>query len=1090
MRDDGKRFTIRYREASEDNRNILDGLPTRKEKRAWVGFLREKEWTIFSPTKIDFKRYRDLLKTDPSLHAWIAQETDPVLIAECLAAKYPHIFYTIEQVYEIYTDWKIQYTKSGGSHGAPLPDPLPIPEHLIEALEASELEMVARRLLRKEIKALNRDPKAAIEKINEWIKKTTHVKERKLFTHVRNLMSDLARDRFPAFVSELVAGMPFPSMHVRLWVRQILERCNALIVGDVGTQKTSAAVIGLEELRCRSAIVICRSYAKEMWESEIRRYYVAQMNPYVVQGVRDIKKLERMSPKDLRRHRFIIVGYGNLQFGTDGDDGNPKYCDRLLRALKRLQPDSVIIDEAHAIKGGGARALRVIELAQHASVKHRIMLTATPFENHPNEVAHLAALLDPKNFRSEQEFLAMCRDNPRIFFGLMSKRMCDYFAQEDVLDLPRTNLTIHGYFPRFDLACPKDMREVHDAIQNDGRLEARQQVVRMTRFLAVPPIARNWYPELADAPCFRDPLSNPKIRFLKEQVAKLIKTGKVVIASGIFAAGITREFANADDDSDLVIATLLEQWFPGQVLRIDGSTDRGKSPHGSGKAARQDIQERWQTDPNARILIASVPAAAESLNFALKRVPGSVEKMTIFYLTLPWKPTQYLQFNGRFHRPGTEVPIEVYTLAIKGTADEALLELNERKWKNFLIGVHGMPLLVEEEGAIERATFDKLVCSPSQWLREGFAKMMGMGETGIEEFLQKTLREMPIADTMARYYLENEDRGTPGHVSRIIVPTLQRWHESGVIPSWEDVLDVGPGPLILERKLNAPIAAIEINPRMLDVGRTHSYHGGKNAIEGRASRMPAEWTGRFSLVAASLLLDLTSRKAKKSEEAIERVRILQECHRVLKRDGYLWCVLQKNCFDDESFDAFLEIMQFYGFEPVKPWSNRIEALDHKEHPFSCWSILLRKHTELHDVKPPCPLFVYERIRETKVRKKRPRKIGVETAPIVPDLTIHQQFAIRDGSGTLLSVEEAAAKVGRTAPPTPEYLERLYVELVGRFKLGDSNVAQELRKQIVRIQPRSQSDLKEVWKRIRSLPGAPHVSWAVLNRVARPFFLAS
>lgn len=1068
-----KKPVLRVREASDLNREMALGITDPEKRRSFIEHLRKKEWVVFTPRGIDYERLNALAANDDELRYYLEHETDPVLISTFLAHNYGQIFLGIDHVYRVYTEWNIRRMKVSGYHAGNREE-LRIPDHLLEAMKDDELEMIARRWLRKEIRQLNQHPKIVLKDVARKLRIERNPKQRRLLEHLRRLIQGLMSERYPAFIDEINAN-PFPSFHVRLWVREIEKRKSALIVGDVGTHKTSAAVIGLECLGCKATVVICRSYAKEMWQTEIQKYFREPMDPLVFDGASDLERLERMKPADLRRHRFIIVGYGAIQSGHEDEEEDDTNGERLVELLSRLRPDSIVIDEAHIIKGSSERSNRIRRLAQSASIRHRLMLSATPFENHPNEVALMATLLDPKTFPTEEVFYAMCRDNPRMFFGLMSQRMCDYFAQEDVLDLPPTNLTLNQFFPTVRLKCPADMRRVHTALQEDGSREARQQASRMMQFLSVPYVARNWYQGLESSECFHDPLANPKLAYLREEIAKLIKKGKVVVASGIFASGITRRVNGAEHELSIYeVASILESWFPGQVLRIDGT-----NPTGDGSGSRKDIQNRWRTDVNAKILVASVQATSESLDFTLKRIPGKQEKVTIFYLTLPWKPTQYLQFNGRFRRPGMEIPIDVLSLIIEGTADEALLELNERKWRNFLIGVHGMPILADEEAALENATFRQLVMTPTKWLRAAFERMLGLGEAGIRELQHGDLKGLPVAETLASYYLKSEDQGTPGHVARLIVPVLKRWHETGLIGDWENVLDVGPGPLVLERKLNAPLHAIEINPQMIEIGKAHSFHAGRNAIEGAASQMPKEWAGRFSLVIASLLLDLTSRKVRKNGGIAERVKVFQEFHRVLERDGLLWAIVQERCFDRESFNGFVTDMRQYGFEPVEPWCNRIEAIDHRQHRFAVWSLLLRKRSEIRAAMPPCPLFFHELAREGVVASKK-KRLPMETGSL-PEVVLHEQFAIRDEADRLLPVETIVDAV--TAPGVEA--DRLFHELIKNFHVLDPAMS-ALRQELMRTRPNSLTELKEVWNKIRDLAGAPRISWGELTRIARPY----
>jgi len=1075
-----KKSSFRYRDASDNNWAILEGMSEPEARREFIEYLRDYEQTIFWPRPVEHATFAELLKNDPEIRSYLEQEQDATLVAEILCRRYPHLFFSIDHVFQVFTDWKIQWTKQCGHKGMPPPEPLPIPAHLVEALEDRALEMLVRRRFRKVIKALNRNPEQALKRMRDDLRKEKNRKRRQLLRHMIRISTRFLKDTYPEFVSELVPGKPFPSVHVRHWVRQIMERKNALIVGDVGTQKTSAAVVGLEKLNCRRVVVCCRSYARGMWANEIRRYYRNPPKSFIVNSVRDLRTLESMATEEREAYRFIIVGYGHVQIGQiDLDDENgDAYGERVVDALIRLKPDGVIVDEAHAIKGNGCRSERVIRIAQCKSVRHRVMLTATPFENAPNELAQLAPLLSPKKYPVPQAFLAECRNNPRIFFGIMTSRMCDYFSQEDVLDLPPTNVSLYDFFPVVKLPCPPDMLGVLEAIRNDGELEVRQQVQRMTRFLSVPSAGRSWYPKLRREPCFRDPLANPKIAYLKRETARRIKTGKVVIASGIYAAGITRELEEACEDDDIhEIAALFEEWFPGKVLRIDGAMNR------NGNGTREEVQERWRNDSDARILIASVPASSESLNFSLKRKRGKVERMTIFYLSLPWKPTQYLQFNGRFRRPGSEVPLEVYTLIVEGTADEALLELNERKWRNFLIGVHGIPLQFDEEEALNRTTFRKIVATPGQWLRDAFMRMMGMGEARIQAFLKGKFKDLPVAQTMAEYYLETEEYGTAGHVSRVLVPMLRLWKDRGIISDWERVLDAGSGPLMLERKLSAPLHALDINPLMIRIGSTHSALKGKNAIVGRASHMPKKWDGHFSFVVASLLLDLTRKGAGKrgKGQASERVQVLLELHRVLSYGGLVWMTMQDHCFDNESLDAFVSAMESYGFEPVTPWTNRIVATDHKSHSFGFWSILVRKVSE-PDEKLPCPVFLYEQSRKGTPRRRGKGKAKVPTEQPQPVLLRHEQFAICERNGELVATDTAAKQLSALwVNPT-----ELYRVIAGRFGIAKSKKADALLKsQLIRHKPQSLNQMKAIWRRIREAPGVPRISWSDLAALLRP-----
>jgi SAM-dependent methyltransferase len=1052
---------FRARQATTENWNIAEGLcGNLKQRQNYVEYLRKDEWVVFTPREIDFQRFRELAESDP----YIASETDPRILAEILVRKYPELFITVDHVYSVVTDWGIRRSLKRPVRGTGADDPPQIPPHLIEAFSEEELVILAKGFFRKWVRRLNQDPEKTIVLIEKLEKTTKHQKEKQLLHHVLEIIRELCKMRFPSFNAEIVPGIPFPSMHVRLWIKQLMERVNAIIIGDVGTQKTSAAVIGLEMLRSKATVVFCRSYAREtVWVNELKRYYRNAPDPFVFVGNGDTRAIEKMGPEGLRRHRFLIVGYGGIQSGNE-DDECVEDGDRLVEAISACHPDSVIIDEAHAIKGCGKRASRTLRVARLKSVKHRLMLTATPYENAANEVANMATLLDPQAFPNEETFVAQCRNNPRLYFGLMSSKTLDYFAQEDVLNLPPSNYTTLDFFPTIELECPPDIAKVHRAIADDGQLEARLQVQRMTRFLTIPFVAKGWYPHAADLPCFSDPLANPKLAYLKKRTAELIRKGKVVIASGIYADGVTSQRSDFDEDPETYeIARLFESWFPGKVKRFDTVVARA-----NGGKARQEICDAWRFDPEIKILVVSVQSAAESVNLTVQKSPN-VERVSIFHICLPWKATMYCQFNGRFRRPGSEVPVDSHVLVIKNTADEALLHMNEIKWRNFLIGVHGMPLLAVEERALEKATFEKLTVSPKRWLRAAFGRMAGAGEGRIAKMLSGTLQGLPVGQTIADYYLETEDISTTGHIARYAVPVLREWRDLGLITAWENVHDAGCGTLPYERRLNEPIFGTDMNPAMIETGRAHSYHRGKNTREARLSALPKEWTGRFEVNLAALVLHLTS-SAKGKDKEPERVKILRELNRTLRMKGLLWILLPKFCLEEESFKRFVIALNGFGFETVNAQTGYVEASDHREHPFAFWSIALRKTAEVPEGGLGCPLFIFEQLRSDVA-------VGIKRGYTPPT------------SGTMVTVKHERFTLTQLIAPRSVSIDpvnrgnrykRFAEALVAKFKIRNRQIVETINQKLLSARPKKWLEFKSVWKQIGTMRRAPHIDWKHLR----------
>ena len=283
---------FRVRQATTENWGIAEGMRDLKQRRKYVEYLREDEWVVFTPREIDFQRFRELAESDP----YIASETDPRILAEILVRKYPEIFITVDHVYSVVTDWGIRRSLKRPVRGTGADDPPQIPPHLIEAFSEQELVILAKGFFRKWVRRLNQDPEKTIILIEKLEKTTKHQKEKFLLHHVLEIVRELCKMRFPGFNSEIVPGMPFPSMHVRLWIKQLMERVNAIIIGDVERKKRRLRSLVWKCYWSKATVVFCRSYAREtVWANELKRYYRNAPDPFVFVGNGDMRAIERGS---------------------------------------------------------------------------------------------------------------------------------------------------------------------------------------------------------------------------------------------------------------------------------------------------------------------------------------------------------------------------------------------------------------------------------------------------------------------------------------------------------------------------------------------------------------------------------------------------------------------------------------------------------------------------------------------------------------------------------------------------------------------------------------------------------------------------
>ncbi len=1066
-----------FRRASQTDRLILLNITEPPLRARFHRHLVEVSGVVFLPEEVDQTAFDQLMMTNEELRAYVEDpRTDPCLIAEYLLRQHPELFIAFEQVYQVTVDYKIRRCKRTV---APESDRIdegrpPLPRDFYERMSEDNITMCVKRRIRSDVRAFNCDADGYLATLANALQNAEHANERKIIERLAKLFASLREMHFPEFHEHIKGSeTPFPSMHVRVWIKQILERGSALICGDVGTQKTSAAIIGLHELGAKRTVVICRSYARGLvWEPEIPVYFKEAPPVLKLEGINDLRRLESMSTRELREFHYLLIGYGDLQSVN---------ADRWVKAIERYHADAIIIDEAHAINHDVARTRRVIALSQHATIKHHIMLTATPFENHPNEAANMAMILDPKAFPTQAHFDAYCRDHPRVFFGLMSKLMCEYFASDEVLDLPPCNMERLAAFPTVEIEPSYAAKYVHDLIRYDGSLVPTTQIQRMAQVGTCPYLGRNWYQYPAEVNgYFRDPEKSDKLMWVKHEIESRIATGKIVVASGLFASGVTHGVEGSqDDESEYVVVDQLRRWFgKDAVVHIDGTM--AVSDDIDLNETRTAAINRWKHDDRVRIAVISVQAAAESFNMTLVRKPGVIEKLTILVLALGWKPTQLHQFIGRFRRPGMEISTEVLIAILKGLVDEAFLKMNQQKWRNFLMGIQMIPLQEDETKALEKRITSKYLDTDDRWLGDVLVKVRGVGEQKAMKFLDGMFRERVTGKTFARIYLENEDFSLSGDVARFLAQVYKPWLKEQKIAA-ENILDAACGILMLERRLGEPVYGIDMNPWMVETGREHSYQGGKNAIVGRLSELPEEWNEKFRLTVCSLALHWSTNKGKTKSE---RLKILEGLARVTAKDGLIHLTLPPSCFSEEMIGEWTGALVGLGLERVNEMTGLVETRDFADNPRTFWSVCLRKVGEanVEEVNQTALFFADERKRMTDTVDVAPKRNGTPTQPVPPAHVKHEAFVVLtdEGAQTPEAVSNAIAK--KCFAEEVMWYRPFLAEMRRQFRPDERWLA-EFEAELERIRPQKLTDFSKVWNNVFKTAGAPKIKRATLRALA-------
>ena len=192
-------------------------------------------------------------------------------------------------------------------------------------------------------------------------------------------------------------------------------RANLLLADDVGLGKTIEAGLVIQELflrhRARTAVIVCPPSLALKWQDEMREKFGLEFTIVNSELMSQVRRTHGLHANPFQFFPRVIVSMAWL----------PQVrAQRLLRDVytqatnpktaKRYAFDIIVVDEAHhvapsspsTIAGGRGYAVdtqRTIAVRQLAEkCEHRLFLSATPHNGHPESFTALMEMIDPRRF--------------------------------------------------------------------------------------------------------------------------------------------------------------------------------------------------------------------------------------------------------------------------------------------------------------------------------------------------------------------------------------------------------------------------------------------------------------------------------------------------------------------------------------------------------------------------------------------------------------------------------------------------------------------------------------------------------------------
>ncbi len=365
------------------------------------------------------------------------------------------------------------------------------------------------------------------------------------------------------------------------------------------------------------------------WENEISRFAPWLKTYTYYAGCRDIDEACNAD--------IVLTTYGMLRNDID--------------TMRKCRWEYVVLDESQNIKNMESQTAKAAFILQ---CNHRLALSGTPMENNIMELYSLFRFLNPGMLGDEADFMrryAVSIQNEadteamaalrRKIYPFMLRRL-----KRDVLaDLP--DLTEQTLYTEMDPAHARLYEErrryyhdlINKAIETDGVQKSQmvifQALSELRRIASVPNI-------LTDGA-----VTSPKLDPLVETIAEGVANGHKCVVFFNFIAGIE------------IVGERLER------LGIDYATMTGST------CDRRSVVQRFQTDPDCRVLLLTLKVGGVGLNLTAAD--------TVFIYEPWWNKAAEKQAIDRLHRIGQKMKVTSYSMITRGTIEERIRQLQERK---------------------------------------------------------------------------------------------------------------------------------------------------------------------------------------------------------------------------------------------------------------------------------------------------------------------------------------------------------------------------------------------------------------------------
>jgi len=343
----------------------------------------------------------------------------------------------------------------------------------------------------------------------------------------------------------------------------------------------------------------------------------------------------------IEKHDLVITSYGLIR--------------RDAQLYQQLQFDTVVLDEAQHIKNRQTQNAQAVKAIR---AQNRLVLTGTPLENSVLDLWSIFDFLMPGYLGTAQDFreryeVPISRENDRQVQARLSRRLRPFLLRrlkKDVAaDLPEKIEQVS--FCELTEEQSQVYREILSATRKELSDAVGQQGLEKSRLLILNALTR-----LRQICC--------DLRLLKlEKVEEHFASGKLELFSELLEEVVDGGHRVLVFSQFVEMLSLLKKRLDRDQIKysyLDGSTTQ-----------RGAVVQEFQGNDQIPVFLISLKAGGVGLNLTAAD--------TVIHFDPWWNPAVEQQATDRAHRIGQKKIVTSYKLIARGTVEEKILHLQNKK---------------------------------------------------------------------------------------------------------------------------------------------------------------------------------------------------------------------------------------------------------------------------------------------------------------------------------------------------------------------------------------------------------------------------